>query len=152
MTTILATGSPAYADQLLEQALGKPWACLGRGPDSYDCWGLVLHILRNGLGWADAPDFLYATGLEERERAFAEGMTQELATGLWQPLAKPEPYCVIMLGQTRRITHVGIWHPSNTIFHCFEGAGVIGTKIPTMKKLGWSRMLPYKHKDMTWLT
>lgn len=152
MITTPATASPAYADELIEQALGKPWACLARGPDYYDCWGFCLHILRHGLGWADAPEFLYDTGLQERERAFAEGMAQELATGEWQRLAKPEPYCVIMLGQTRKVTHVGLWHPSNTIYHCAEASGVIGNRLPAMKKLGWSLMLPYKHEDMKWLT
>lgn len=152
MTTTQATASQAYADSLIEAALAKPWECLGRGPDSYDCWGFCLHVLRDGLGWAGAPEFIYEEGLEERERAFDDGMARELSTGRWHMLARPEPYCVIMLGQTRRITHVGIWHPSNTIYHCFEGAGVVGTRVPSMKRLGWSRMVPYKHEDMAWLT
>lgn len=152
MTTTQGTGSPAYADELIAAALGKPWECLARGPESYDCWGFCLHVLRDGLGWAEAPEFMYDVGMEERERAFEEGMAAELATGRWRLLARPEPYCVIMLGQTRRITHVGIWHPSNVIYHCFEKAGVVGTRVPAMRKMGWSRMIPYKHEDMAWLT
>jgi len=152
MTTTPEIGSPAYADALIEQALNKPWSCLGRGPDSYDCWGFCLHVWRDGLAWANAPEFLYETGLEERERAFHEGIAQQLATGKWERLQKPEPYCALLLGQARKITHVGIWHPSNTLFHCFEASGVVGTKIPTMKKLGWNNMIPYRHEDMKWLT
>lgn len=152
MTTTPPRGSQAYADALIEAALGKPWECLGRGPSSYDCWGFVLHVLRDGLGWADAPEFAYEPGLAERERAFADGMTAELDTGRWRQLDRPEPYCVVMMGQTRRVTHVGIWHPSNTIYHCFEACGVVGTRLPTMRKLGWGLILPYAHEDMTWLT
>lgn len=152
MTTTPATGSPACADAVIAAAIGKPWECLARGPESYDCWGFCLRVLRDGLGWTSAPEFAYDVGLDERERAFEDGMASELATGLWTPLDKFEPYCVVMLGQTRRITHVGIWHPSNTIYHCFEGAGVVGTRVPVLRKMGWSRMLPYKHKEMTWLT
>ena len=44
-------------DTAIQAALGKPWVVLGRGPDTFDCWGLVLWVYR--AAGVVLPDFAY---------------------------------------------------------------------------------------------
>lgn len=41
----------------LRDVIGKPFEYGARGPDSYDCYGLVKHLLRELQG-KDVPDYL----------------------------------------------------------------------------------------------
>lgn len=134
-------------DRLIAEAIGKPWSVMGRGPDSYDCWGFVRHILVNGFR-LDVPDWLYEAGHIKRSGLFEAGKN----TSGWSQLESFMPYCVVLIGQSDKITHVGIYHPDNIIFHSLESRGVVGTTMKAMKRLGFGLMIPYAHKDMQWLT
>lgn len=37
-------------DEFITQAIGKPWVNRADGPDSYDCWGIVVAYYREVLG------------------------------------------------------------------------------------------------------
>lgn len=149
MNTTHQTDSPACPDKLISECVGKPWAVMGRGPDSFDCWGFVRHVLINGFGF-DAPDWLYEAGTEIRQTLFEIGRT----TPGWYQLDSFKPYCVVLIGQSDKITHVGIYHPDNMIFHSLESKkkGVVGTSMQAMRRLGFGLLIPYAHKDMAWLT
>ena len=153
MSSTPPRGSPACADALLESLLHSPWSRLGRGPSSFDCWGFVRHVLVHGMGWDGCPEFPYSDEqARDHEALFDRLIPQQLATGAWVPLARPEPYCVVMLGQTARVSHVGLWHPSNTVFHCAETSGVVGQRVPALRALGWTTIQPFRHSEMRWLS
>ena len=64
MPTLLTKGSQTtitprvdlktLGDSIIKK-LGRPWMALGRGPNGYDCWGLVVSVWKD-IGWASAPD------------------------------------------------------------------------------------------------
>jgi len=43
---------PAWADKYI----GIPWVSHGRGPEGYDCWGLIRFIAKDQFGW-DWPSY-----------------------------------------------------------------------------------------------
>jgi|SRR6185436_16231995 len=63
--TIISLG---LIDEALEDLIGAPFSAGARGPDAYDCWGLVI-ALRRQLGLPIPPD--YATGCLTRDQAHA---------------------------------------------------------------------------------
>ena len=32
---------------IINRYVGKPWVSGGRGPDEFDCWGLVKYVMAN---------------------------------------------------------------------------------------------------------
>ena len=109
-------------DTAIQAALGKPWVVLGRGPDTFDCWGLVLWVYK--AAGVVLPDFAYDIQ-NDRATLFQTG-SPALAEAGWEPVATPSPYSIVTLGQRHDATHVAIWHPSGIYYHCLERQGVVG--------------------------
>lgn len=127
-------------DTAIQEALGKPWVVLGRGPDAFDCWGFVLWVYR-AAGVA-LPDFAYDIQ-NDRATLFQAG-APALAEAGWEPVATPYPYSIVTLGQRHDATHVAIWHPSGIYYHSLEKQGVVGytaSRIDTLfrTKTFWRR-------------
>ena len=53
-----------------ERFVGLPYAPQGRGPDAWDCWGLVIRVYRESFG-VDLPSYAgaYSDPPETRERS-----------------------------------------------------------------------------------
>lgn len=81
-------------------ALGTPYAPGARGPDAYDCWGVVL---------AERPDVCaLARYRADDRREIAAHVSAELASGHWARVWPPEPGDVVMMGTSRRLHHAGV--------------------------------------------
>lgn len=122
---MLSTVSPhtrACADKALQQALGRPWEVLAKGPASFDCWGLVLWTY-SAMG-VKAPAFAYSKA-DSREALFSKGVAKALAGG-WKRVPDRTPYSVILFGSNGAISHVAVWHPSGIAYHALERYGVVG--------------------------
>lgn len=104
---------PLYAD-----LIGKPFEYGGRGPETYDCYGLVSELLwRIGQ---QAPDYHSPTGLKE----IAEAMHN--ATPLWTPCEPGTGALVAIRIPTRadsRVSHVGMLLPHGRFIHTWERSG-----------------------------
>lgn len=68
--------------------IGKPFKPLGRGPDSFDCWGLAMEVARR-LG-VELPDFAYGDDLDV---TFLNGLITGNKDRILE-LGRPEPYCL----------------------------------------------------------
>lgn len=92
----------------LRDWIGKPYAANGRGPQQYDCWGLVLAIAK--AAGLDYPEFI----IDARDcRAVAGAMQRACAdSAAWLRLNEPEPWCVVLLSTTEIGDHTGIAVPS----------------------------------------
>lgn len=101
----------------LNQYIGKPFAWNARGPDAYDCWGLVRAVL--GQYGIVVPDYLYAP---QRPAAVAD-LVEYVAGSqpLWAPVEDPGVGDVIMMGTSPRLHHAGV----------FTEHGVIHTSLKT---------------------
>ena len=116
MRTTLTPHIRACADKAMVGALGKPWAPLGRGPNSFDCWGFVVYVYKAAgiqLPSCAMPDPCYDI------QAAARG------TGIQVEKAVPRtPYSIALMGKMGVYAHVGIYHPSGIIYHCLDRQGV----------------------------
>ena len=53
--------------------IGRPWRLGGRGPDAYDCWGLVREVLQRMRPGLPLPDWASDTMTRERQREIMAG-------------------------------------------------------------------------------
>ncbi len=85
----------------LADFVGKDFAWGGRGPDTYDCYGLVKAVQA-------------ARGIELPEYASVsdKALIHQLVMAereLFVPLERPEPWCVVALAiHPRFVSHVGV--------------------------------------------
>lgn len=98
--------------------LGKPYQFGARGPDAYDCWGLVRAVYR-GVG-IDLPEF------ESVEEAAERQAQVDLAAPSFEALDKPSPLCIVAFRiHPRFVTHVGVVTEDRARFcHITKGANV----------------------------
>lgn len=100
--------------------LGAPFVWGGRGPDSYDCWGLVVEVYRR-MGrpildvWQDQ---------RESPLEVCKIMEEESRLARWTKTDPANYGDVIALSANKLIHHVGVFTPWG-ILHIAKGAGVL---------------------------
>lgn len=127
MRTTLTPHIRACADKAITGALGKPWAPLGRGPNSFDCWGFVVYVYKAAgilLPSTPMPDPCY----DIKEAAKSGGI-------LVEKTVPRTPYSVALMGRMGVFGHVGIYHPSGMIYHCLDRQGVSGHSVQTLQSI-----------------
>jgi cell wall-associated NlpC family hydrolase len=92
--------------------IGKPFEYGARGPDKFDCYGLVIEMHRR-RGFV-IPEYVSPTKLEE----IAVLMAGEKRH--WQLLATPEPGCVVAIRVRRMVAHVGVVISRTDFLHTWE--------------------------------
>ena len=82
--------------------LGKPFKLGARGPDEYDCWGLVLEIgKRCGISF---PFYFTPEKTEDQGKLIQQGLDLDFVR-----LEKPESFCVVTFKITPPfVDHCGI--------------------------------------------
>lgn len=95
------------ADFQVNDIIGKPFKDGGRGPDAYDCWGLVMEVFRRqGI---ELPDYGKDTHSNESERI--SGIIKLLAASdNWSEIKRPVRGCLITLKYPKPqwTSHVGV--------------------------------------------
>lgn len=101
--------SAEYAD-----LIGLPFSWKGRGPDRYDCYGLVAELeRRNGR---EVPDY-------ESPTVMAEVHTLAVSSAqMWQACSLG-PGAVVLLRCGLAMTHVGMVLPFGKLIHSWERSG-----------------------------
>lgn len=95
--------APAQAS-LVNRYLMADYQPLGRGPDNYDCWGLVLSVLGD-LGCAQPIDpMAYGANPLEVRRL----MSAHYAPDDWRA-SDLEPGALVFFPKLDRAAHVGVW-------------------------------------------
>lgn len=95
----------------------------GRGPDSYDCFGLFREVCaRRGVA---VPDLLTPDEPLERQAL----MCDRIKAG-WVKLDTPEPWCGVALRIGHFVSHVGIVLEDGIHFlHINEDTGVVRARL-----------------------
>ena len=122
--------------------VGKPFLHCGRGPDAYDCFGLVLEVLRRvGIAW----DWPLARAFEQDDiETLNDIIVAAVNSGPWElvegaPIAAVD---VFIMGTDGRWSHVA---PMVTDKHCLHI-----TKTSTGAHLTSPEMLTrvgYRHQE-----
>lgn len=103
--------------------LGKPFAERGRGPDGYDCWGLIITLARQaGTELPDLPPGVNAPcSVDAAGRA-------AVAAGLFERVAEPCPWAVVAFHDQapalrRYVSHFGLCVSRTEFVHASRAAG-----------------------------
>lgn len=103
--------------------VGKPFRDGGRGPEAYDCWGVVCGVYRDCLG-VELP--LYgetrATDLRGVSRAVDAGKDG----AEWRRVTDPQAFdvAVMRLPSSARVGHVGVCDGQGRVLHAEAASGV----------------------------
>jgi cell wall-associated NlpC family hydrolase len=112
--------------------LGKEFFYGGRGPDRFDCYGLVREIYRRrGI---ELPDVQSVTDPAEIHRRMAEGKE------CFREIERPEPYCIVMMSvRPPYVSHVGVVLPNLYQFlHTMQRVQVCVERLDSPE---WSRRI-----------
>lgn len=119
--------------------IGIPHKPGGEGPAHYDCWHLLRHLQSEYFG-VEMP--VAPIGDEEACLALFKDKT---ATGDWVHVDQPRHGdCALLRGGMW--PHVGIYLDidGGGVLHSMEGPGVIWTRLPRLRALGFGRTTYYR--------
>jgi cell wall-associated NlpC family hydrolase len=126
------------------QYIGKPWVSGARGPDAFDCWGLLYEVYKVRYGVTlplydrvSARDILLCT------RLISAGAEQVE----WQRTEAPFEGCAVGLSQNRLFHHVGIYLEvdGGMILHAADKKSTTAQSPATLKSQGWNRIEYFFH-------
>jgi hypothetical protein len=120
--------------------LGAPFCWGARGPDAFDCWGLVLEVLRR----RGEPIPLDWTVPEGRSLETVGIMESESHAPHWRHVEDWDAGDVIALSQHSRIHHIGAMTPWGVI-HCARGVGVVIQDRNALRRSGYRRLEAYRY-------
>jgi cell wall-associated NlpC family hydrolase len=125
------------------QYLGKKWVSGARGPDTFDCWGLVQFVEKKHYN-RDLPDFPIDAHALAR---IAVEIDEQSKNGTWEQIPKPVDGCIVALGHNQRFHHVGLYLEvdGGFILHSLDHHGVLCTPTARLKSSGWNRVAYYRH-------
>lgn len=100
--------------------VGLPYADNARGPDRFDCWGLVRHVLLRERG-IELP---LHDGIETRDmRGVSVGMAREAAIGPFVAVRLPQAFDVVLMTESpasREPGHVGVMVTGVQLLHIWR--------------------------------
>lgn len=125
---------------IINDLVGKSFGINQRGPDAFDCWGLVLEVYKR-LGHPIDVDWIWEEEASLRDvTRIMEGQTE---IPEWERLEHFVVPCVVALSTHRRIHHVGVMTPFG-VLHSEHRFGVILTERPDLKYMGYQRVEFYR--------
>lgn len=97
--------------------VGLPFADGGRGPEAYDCWGLVRAVYARELG-IELPAYgeISARDLARVSRAMGTGQAEDC----WRVVESPRPHDVVLMraaAGSRAVVHVGVAVDPHRLLH-----------------------------------
>lgn len=127
----------------MHDLIGKPFVDGGRGPEGYDCYGLVMECYRrNGINLPEQN-----IGCMDTPKIASEIENQRPA---WVRLNTPETPCLVAIRLTPGIVnHVGVYIGNGQFIHAYKNAG--GVCINRIADPIWRRRIEGYYKP-GWLT
>lgn len=118
-----------------EDLIGRPWQAGGRGPDAFDCWGMVRFCWREHFG-IEVPEIpVDAADLRRVLDAFRDHPERRR----WRLVAEPREGDAVLMRQSRHPVHVGLWLDvdGGGVLHAARGIGVAFQKPLDLLAQGW---------------
>ena len=127
------------------ELIGKPYEPGARGPDSFDCWGLVTHVFKDAWG-IDLPLF---AGLDSvsNMRESVETIENGLNGPDWEELPAPVHGCLLAMSRSKVIHHVGVWLEidGGLCLHALDGCEVVAQNLSRLRQDRFSKILFFKY-------
>jgi cell wall-associated NlpC family hydrolase len=128
---------PSIAGNWVRPYIGKPWRNGARGPDAFDCWGLLWHVYYFYLNTTlpiypgvDAKDGELVARMVDAE-------TQDFSTG-WTEVSEPKEFDGVAMGRANIYSHIGIYTDGNggMIVHANDGHKVVAMRVSLLRLAG----------------
>jgi len=122
------------------QYVGLPWQAGAQGPEAFDCWALVRHVLAQHFGIAVPPVEVDAFDLRAVVRTFSDH--DEHAR--WRQVDSARNGDVILFGRSRikPPVHCGV-AVDGGVLHALQGLGVIYQPLTDVRRQ-WGRVDFYR--------
>ena len=103
-----------------DEFVGLPYGDCGRGPDAWDCWGLVCKVFNEMLA-IDLPSYA-SDYVDSRERDESSALIEaENCPPTWAPVDQPEPFDLALFRLGAHRCHVGIIVATPMMLHMAHG-------------------------------
>jgi cell wall-associated NlpC family hydrolase len=118
--------------------INLPWVGGARGPDSFDCWGLLSWVQREHFG-------VFLPERSTDAAAMRAIYHDELDAGRWRIIQRPFHGCGVLLRAGDR-PHVGVYLrlDGGGVLHAMEGVGVTYTLRSQLRAMGYPRATWYE--------
>lgn len=114
--------------------IGLPYRDGARGPEAFDCYGLVATVLKAVRG-VELPDWHAAgAGPQAASRAISAALAGEAAGGRSVRVEAPEDWDVAIVGSNTRPHHVGVYC-NGGILHAARAFGSVWHPVPRFRLL-----------------
>jgi len=123
--------------QQADQYINLPWQAGAKGPDAYDCWGLLQEV-RNRYFGVSVPDVRFGDAARDLYE-------QKLRNGDWEIVPIPAHGDGVLLRDGNH-PHVGVYLDidGGGILHALEGVGVTFTRLSQLRMMGFSNPKFYR--------
>lgn len=127
--------------------IGKLWAPIGDGVDSFNCWTFVSEVQKQQFN-RDMPtiDAEAASNF-----SVARACAIESAMDRWKRVDSPEDGDCVLLCRSTHPVHVGIWISANNtagVLHCAQGLGVLFQTPASLRMSGWGKLSFYRWQNV----
>lgn len=114
--------------------VGLPYEPGARGPDTFDCWGLVCLVYEREYD-IQLPVLPGIQTLPETCKEINRQSKQQE----WEPIQSPEEGCVVLLGQRRVPHHVGVFIAADggKLLHSLAGSGTVAEPMRNLRIKGY---------------
>lgn len=122
--------------------IGKPWASGACGPDAFNCWGLVRHVLKARRGL----DLIPYNDVTESNLALVMRTATREAAARWEKIVEPVHFCVVAMSRGIHVEHVGLWidEAGGGVLHSYESAGVVFQTTTSIRNTGFQNFTFYQ--------
>jgi cell wall-associated NlpC family hydrolase len=123
--------------------IGLPYADKGRGPSSFDCWGLVRYVLQQEFGITSLPDYADRYTSAGDRNSVSSAVSAGLALG-WHQVTSPASGVLVILRVAGRPWHCGLAISDRLMLHTLEG---VNTCVERLDSAVWSKRIEgfYQH-------
>lgn len=128
----------------ISQYVGKKWVSGARGPETFDCWGLVFWVYKKHFG-ISLPEY---PGVDPTDTSKVSHLLRNAAgSGQWARLEKPVDGCAVAMSRNREFHHVGVFVEvdGGLIVHAADGLNVVAQSVFAVKRAGFIRIEFFKH-------
>lgn len=120
--------------------LGAPYVHCGRGPESYDCWGLIV-VIRERMGQPIIDEWAH---IEQSQEVLYQVVLEGFSRSCWLRTSEYNPGDIVGLGKNKLMHHAGIITPWG-IMHTVKSFGAIIQTPYELKLNGYRLIQPYTY-------
>jgi len=131
-----------YAE-IANKYIGKKWVSGARGPDEFDCWGLLLYVLKNEFNLDIEKEYhIHGKDIFKITKAYEKAVS----SNNWERKKIPRNGHAVALSKGKKIHHAGIWI-SDGCLHSLDGSCVVHNNLFSLRRNGFTRIEFYEwHK------